>query len=167
MLVKENIDNYLNEKSYSIGFFNPYDEKEKIQAKTININDIGDKLEKQKEAYLTPATEVIRVKNGYIVKATENFRKGDIIERAPVILQSSDILKYNQLKDIVFEIDKENGIYGLVLGNGSLYSHSDQPNLDYAWDKIKSRMCFITRKKIAKGEILTINYGFEYWNDRT
>lgn len=165
----KNFKEYLNE----VGFYNPYTEEREQQAKNVSnvepsmMSDITTgSLYKQKIAYKTPSTEVVKTPNGYSVFALENFRKGDIIEIAPSVLQGSDAYGVMTLKDILFQIDVENGIYALVLGNGSLYAPSNKPNVEYGWNKKTQCMYFVAKQAINRGEELTIDYGDEYWNER-
>lgn len=164
----KNFKEYLNE----VGFYNPYtDEREQQNKKSIisepsMVSDTSGSLYKQKQAYKTPSTEVVKTSNGYSVFATEDFRKGDIVEVSPSILQGSDAYGVMTLKDILFQIDREQGIYALVLGNGSLYAASDKPNIEYGWNKKTQCMYFVAKQPIKRGEELTIDYGDEYWNER-
>jgi SET domain-containing protein len=73
----------------------------------------------------------------------------------------------DRLKDLVFEIDKKKGEYGLVLGYGSMYGHSKKPNVAYAYNKRQRHMFFIADKTIQMNEELTIDYGSEYWQERS
>lgn len=156
---------YLNE----VGFYNPYNDDKNIIVKKepIMVSDTSVcSVYKQKQAFPTSASEVIKTPKGYSVYATEDFRKGDIIEIAPAILQSKSAYSLESLKDILFEIDEENGIYALVLGNGSLYASSKEPNVYYGWNKNNQCMYFVASKPISRGDEMTIDYGDKYWNER-
>lgn len=157
-------------ESGGYSFYNPFKEdkiKKKEDAKPVMVSDITTgSLYKQKQAYSTPSTEFLKTPNGYSVFATKDFRKGDIIEIAPAILQGEDSYGLSTLKDILFQIDRESGIYALVLGNGSLYASSETPNVEYGWNKKLQSMYFMAKRSIQKGEELTIDYGADYWSER-
>jgi SET domain-containing protein len=84
-----------------------------------------------------------------------------------VVLVGEIAKTIDKLKDLIFELDKNKEQWGLVLGYGSLYRHSDKPNLDYAYNPKSRQMYFITNRPIKMHEELTINYGSDYWAERT
>lgn len=101
------------------------------------------------------------------VVATQNIKKGEIIEYCPVIFLSdkevdfiknkSDILKFYYLWQ--YAIDK----YCLMLGYGSLYNHSSNPNadVDYNTKKSKNYLIFQAIKNIKSGEEIVYDYEFD------
>jgi len=68
--------------------------------------------------------------------------------------------------NLIFEIDRDRREYGLVLGYGSLYQHSEEPNMEFGYNKSNKQMYFTATRMIRAGEELTINYGKEYWDER-
>ena len=60
------------------------------------------------------------------------------------------------------------GDHLLVLGNGSLFNHSTQPNLDYRVDTEALVVRFFAAGPVAAGQELTVFYGSKLWfADRT
>ena len=60
------------------------------------------------------------------------------------------------------------GNHLLVLGVGSLFNHSTQPNLDYRIDAEALVVRYYAAKPVAAGQELTIFYGSKLWfADRT
>ena len=60
------------------------------------------------------------------------------------------------------------GDHLLVLGVGSLFNHSTQPNLDYRIDTEALVVRYYAAKPVAPGQELTIFYGSKLWfADRT
>ena len=54
----------------------------------------------------------------------------------------------------------------LCLGLGSLFNHSNPPNLDYRVDEDNLIIKFYAAKDIDKDEELTIFYGVNLWFDK-
>lgn len=151
-------------------FYNPFeqddDDESKRQPK--HISDSGGLFNPRKETFNLSRVEWSKRPGGdYTVIAKTQFAKGEIIEICPLIILPEIVKAVDRLKDIVFEIDKEKNEYGLVLGYGSLYRHSNNPNIDYAYNKRQRHMFFIATKPIQLNEELTINYGSEYWAERS
>lgn len=106
------------------------------------------------------AVEIKRIRGkGRGVFARRPIRKGEVIERVPVIVLSLDeyakSLGQGVLKDYCFAWGKNQ--VALALGYGSLYNHSYQPNARYEDDGPSSK-AFIARRAIAEGEEITVNY---------
>ncbi len=97
-------------------------------------------------------------KMGRGVFATEDIKKGEVVEVAPIIvLQFADFIdtRWNLMFDYYFWLDDE---VVLALGYGSMYNHSETPNAKYKVD-IKNRSIeFKTIKDIKKGEEIFFNY---------
>ena len=89
---------------------------------------------------------------GYGVFTLEPLKKGEIVCECPTIkVKSGELLKY------IF--DEDNTPY-LCLGFGTLFNHSDTPNLDY---KVENDLIiFFTTRDIDIDEELFIDYGEEY-----
>lgn len=95
------------------------------------------------------------------VYALETIEKGAWIEAAHVlVLSCEDTLKVNQtdLKHYVFSASDDQDC--LVLGNGELYNHSDEPNVSYelTWLNDVRVMVFKALRDIDAGEQLFTNY---------
>lgn len=90
------------------------------------------------------------------VFANKAFKRGEIIEVCPVILVEENTCKDTILEKYVF--DWVGSVWGLVLGYGSLYNHSNDPNA--TWEKFKStnQIKFIACKPIKTNQEITISY---------
>lgn len=101
------------------------------------------------------------------VIATQDIKKGEIIEFCPVIFISK--------KEADF-LEKENTVLGyyclwqfenkktcVMLGYGSLYNHSTNPNaeIDYNTKKAENYVFYRALKKIQAGEEIVWDYEFE------
>lgn len=97
-------------------------------------------------------------KTGRGVFATENIKKGEVIEVAPIlILQFEDFIdtRWNLLFEYYFWMDNE---VILALGYGSLYNHSKYNNALYKFDLKKRAITFSAKKDIKKGEEIYFDY---------
>jgi uncharacterized protein len=150
-------------------FYNPFDQEDDEKKKEPkHIADAGGLFKPRKESFNLSRVEWSKRPGGdYTVTAKTQFARGEIIEICPLIVLPEIAKTMDRLKDIVFEIDKKKGEYGLVLGYGSLYRHSNKPNVDYAYNKRQRHMFFIANRTIQLNEELTINYGSEYWEERS
>ena len=106
------------------------------------------------------AVEVKRTRGkGRGVFARRTLRKGEMIERLPVIVLTLDEyargLDRTALKNYCFAWGKDR--VALALGYGSLYNHSYRPNARYEDDGPTTKS-FIALRTIAEGEEITINY---------
>lgn len=165
--VIEPLDDFLG-RPVTEGFYNPYDDKAKIEAKPGHIADKGGMLKPRKEVFNINRIEYGKQANGtYTVMTKTQIAKGEIVEIAPIIFVGFEAKAVPKLKDYIFEIDKERQTYGLVLGYGSLYKHSETPNITFAYNKQNKQMYFIASKFILAGEELSIDYGKDYWAERS
>jgi len=155
-------------------FYNPYiddvagDPKPK---KTEHISDKGGLLKPRREIFNINRVVYSKRPNGeFTIMSKTQFAKGEIIEISPIIFVGYEAKAIDRLKDFIFEIEKEgskNGaMYGLVLGYGSLYKHSEKPNVEYAYNRANRQMYFMAARTIQAHEELTINYGKDYWEER-
>jgi SET domain-containing protein len=116
------------------------------------------------EEYVTPMA-TIKYSNktkGRGVFASVGFKKGDIIEIAPAILQES---KHNKgtLLNYTFQYDKKWVMIGF--GYTSLYNHSRKNNA--YWENIENnKMMIIAKADIKPNEEIFISYGDDYFKDR-
>lgn len=94
------------------------------------------------------------------VVATTTIETGELIECCPVILfhLEKEILSLSGLGYFYYEWDDD--FEAIVLGYGSLYNHSFEPNTQFVRDYIRHIMNFIAVKPIAAGEEITINYNY-------
>jgi len=102
---------------------------------------------------------------GYGVFAGKKYRAKQIVEISPFIEIHKDHLqeingKKNPLRDYVFTSHLKKDHELVVFGNGSLFNHSNDPNVYYYHDQTKNRLLYYAASKdIEKGEELFISYG--------
>ena len=156
-------------------FYNPYDDEEKVgkkkgNKKPIHISDRGGILKPRREIFNINRVVYSKRPNAeFTVLSRTQFAKGEIIEICPIIFVGYEAKAIDRLKDFIFEIEKDGkngGMWGLVLGYGSLYKHSDNPNVEYAYNRSNRQMYFKAARVIQAHEELTINYGKDYWEER-
>jgi len=91
--------------------------------------------------------------------ATEDIRKGAVIERCPVIpipiVEKPNLLQ-TELQNYYFEWTNSHN--AIVLGYGSLINHSFKPNAAYTCGYKNKVMIYYAIKPIKKGEEVFINY---------
>jgi SET domain-containing protein len=95
------------------------------------------------------------------VFALKEFQAGDLIERSPVIVLSEveyGHIKKTILEEYYYDWNKDDASRAIVLGAGSLYNHSYQPNARYARRFEEREMDFIALRPIAEGEEVCVNY---------
>jgi len=94
------------------------------------------------------------------VVATTAIEIGDLIECCPVILFRLDSLNLQNsgLGPYYFEWEDDCG--AIVLGLGTLYNHSYQPNAQFIRDYPRRLMNFVAVRPITPGEEITINYNY-------
>lgn len=99
-------------------------------------------------------------KKGRGVFARRPIRAGTIIEACPLLVISRKdwkIVQKTNLENYVFGWNK--GSVAIALGNGSLYTHSENPNCQVIWEEGKDMIYYQAARSIRKGEELCINYG--------
>ena len=94
--------------------------------------------------------------HSYGVFATKDFSKGDIVEKCLYIK-----VKRGILKEYAYECPGPEDIVAVLLGYGSIYNHSYNPNILGSWDE--DFAIFKAIKDIKKGEELFQDYGKGYW----
>lgn len=92
--------------------------------------------------------------------------KEEIIEKACVIEMNVKEIEKCMLKDYIFLNPFQSKNCFIVLGYGSLYNHSDEPNVHYYYDKALGMMIFEAIRKIEEHEELYICYGKKWWKSR-
>lgn len=155
-------------------YYNPYDEDEKVKHKAnkkpTHISDKGGLLKPRREIFNINRVVYSKRPNGeFTVMAKTQFAKGEIIEISPIIFVGYEAKAIPRIKDFIFEIEKtgkNGGMWGLVLGYGSLYKHSEEPNVEYAYNRSNRQMYFKAARTIQAHEELSINYGKDYWDER-
>ena len=97
------------------------------------------------------------------VFAKRSLSKGSIVEDAPFLAIYQEEIS-GELMNYVFVLDEH--CYALCLGYGSLYNHSNTPNVDHQLYPNDSRMSYIAIRDIEAGEELTVTYGEEWLANR-
>jgi SET domain-containing protein len=121
---------------------------------------------------LVPPTGIVIADSpgkGRGVFAAKKFRKGDVIEIAPVLdlghsTNEYDLLDFTNIISYVFQTDDDDGKTHSVVGLGyaSLYNHSREPNADW---RITTNVFVIKAvQTIDVGDEIYIDYG---WDDET
>jgi SET domain-containing protein len=102
-------------------------------------------------------------KKGLGVFALKNFKPGELIESAPVLIfdtKGRKTLEKTLLSHYIYPWRSTRGA-ALVFGYGSIYNHSFSPNAD--WKQNFKTKCMVYRaiRPIKKGEEILINYNGE------
>ncbi len=93
------------------------------------------------------------------VYASEDIPSGQIIKTTPVVLLDLKSQPFPpQIRRLVYNWSKTQ--VALALGFGSLYNHSDQPNLTFTRIKNDLSITFKALRNIEAGEQLTISYDY-------
>jgi len=95
------------------------------------------------------------------VFTTVNYKEGDIIEIAPVILNQGRLR--GKIEDYIFQWDPKTSL--IAFGYSSMYNHSDDPNADYIFVD-QERIKITALRNIFAGDEITISYGEAYWTGR-
>jgi hypothetical protein len=93
------------------------------------------------------------------VYASEDIPSGQIVETTPVVLLDLKAQPFPpQIRRLVYNWSKTQ--VALALGYGSLYNHSDQPNLIFTRITNNLSITFKALRDIEAGEQLTISYDY-------
>ncbi len=104
---------------------------------------------------------------GLGVVATDDIKKGSVIEIVPLLLmpiKEFDLIRQTKLYYYFFEYT--NSHFAIALGYGSLYNHSYIPNARYLYNFKNKTLVIKAIKNIKKGEEIFFNYNY-YPNDKT
>jgi SET domain-containing protein len=105
--------------------------------------------------------------HGWGVFAKQKIKKGELIEKCPVIIEENYHLGYNSWDSLIYyqfvfnvPLDHNNNLFATSLGFGSLYNHNDEPNANWAFyiANVKLILFYATRE-IKKDEEIFIWYG--------
>jgi SET domain-containing protein len=94
------------------------------------------------------------------VFAAEALAVGEVVEVAPVIVipaDERDLLEASSLRDHYYGWN-DDGDLAIAFGHGSFYNHADDPTLAYDAHEVLDALVFRTRRAVAAGEELTIDY---------
>jgi SET domain-containing protein len=95
------------------------------------------------------------------VFASNDIKKGEIIERCPIIEVSKNDtsnLKESILVTYFFYFGKNKEQVAIALGFGSIYNHSYKPNATYKIKRKEKIIDFIAIDDIKKNDEITFNY---------
>jgi len=97
------------------------------------------------------------------VFALKNFATNEIIESAPVLRLTPKERKHcaRTLLNFYMYPWKSTRSASIVLGYGSLYNHSFEPNADWKQNFKTKTMVYRALKPIKKGEEILVNYNGE------
>jgi uncharacterized protein len=110
------------------------------------------------------AIRVAETSVGRGVFAVRDIETGETIELCPVLELSSEDAS-GVLTDYVVDSGDGNDGQVLMLGYGSLYNHSDEPNAEYVHEA-DDAYAFVALRDIAAGEQVTISYARDWWETR-
>lgn len=113
---------------------------------------------------MKPSVEVRNTnKKGRGVFALRNFREGEIVESCPVINVTPKERKNLEKTILNYYIYpwRSTRSGSLVLGYGSIYNHSFDPNADWKQNFKTNMMVYRALRPIKKGEEVTVNYNGE------
>lgn len=102
-------------------------------------------------------------KKGRGVFALKDFKEGDIIENAPVLIFTPKERKHLEKTLLNYYIYPWRSTRGasLALGFGSIFNHSFSPNADWKQNFKTQNMVYRAIKNIKKGDEITVNYNGE------
>jgi len=103
-------------------------------------------------------------KYGRGVFANRNFEPGETLELAPYIEDDTDNFK-GIIRDYIFSKNGSKERSVVAFGFGSMYNHSDTPNV--RWEVTDENLKIQCIKPIKKDEEVFITYGDQYWKTRT
>lgn len=98
-------------------------------------------------------------KKGRGVFAARDFKKGEVVEKCPLILLTTEecaLCEKTLLDCYIYAWNKEFG--AILLGYGFIYNHSYAPNAIYVRDYKNKLMVYKSIRPIKKGEEVTVNY---------
>lgn len=102
---------------------------------------------------------------GLGVFANATIKANELVEEAPYIMVTKELLQYQTISDYLFAIDDE--WCAIVFGCGSIYNHSSFHNLRCSIDRTNGVVRYYAKTKIAAGEELTITYGSDWFAERS
>ena len=107
--------------------------------------------------------------HGWGVFAKEDIMEGEVFEECPILtlpIEKGEVTSL--LIDYRFNWPQGNDWQEqvLVLGYGSLYNHSNDPNAFWVSDTENRTFKFVSNREIKQGEEIFVWYGdVDYWND--
>lgn len=102
-------------------------------------------------------------KKGLGVFALKDFKEGEIVESAPVLIfdtKERKTLEKTPLSHYIYPWRSVRGA-ALAFGYGSIYNHSFEPNADWKQNFRTQSMVYRAIRPIKKGEEILVNYNGE------
>jgi len=109
------------------------------------------------------------VNAGRGVYARRNIKRGEIIERCPVIeVPKNDVsnLRESILVTYFFYFGKNKERLAIALGFGSIYNHAYEPSATYKIKHTGKIIDFVALKDIKKDDEITVNYNYGNQKDK-
>ncbi len=125
------------------------------------------KLFTSEKVYISQS-KILNAERGVFAKC--DIKKGEIIETCPVILVSKhDMSNLNEsiLVTYFFYFGKNKERLAVVLGFGSIYNHSYEPNATYKIRPREKTIEFSASKNIKKDAEITFNYNYGNPKDKS
>lgn len=118
--------------------------------------------------YIIDNLEIKFINNeiGYGVFTNKKIKKNTVIENAYCISIKVIHKLTPELKKYVYLNRQTNSEIFLALGYGSIYNHSDTPNMEKNIFWNENFIQYKSTKDIEIGEQLTYSYGEHYWESR-
>ncbi len=136
------------------------------KGKSLNLEKMKELNQSMKFPGISPAAIGLYINDagekGRGVFTTKAIKPREVIERSSVIEISREEhhqIAGNILERYVFLWDKRKKSIVVVLGFGSLYNHSNEPNASYKPDFKNRIMTFRATRDILPDEEITIHYG--------
>jgi len=98
--------------------------------------------------------------------ATRFFRKGEIVERAPLLVYKEPDDYVNTLIDD-YNMNVDDDLTGMALGYVSYANHSENNNVMFDVHGDEQYVDYIAVRDIYPGEEIFSHYGVNYWKHRT
>ncbi len=108
--------------------------------------------------------EVRKTKNkGLGVYALRDFKKGEVLEKAPILLLNTKEREYCENTPLSHYMYpwRSTRTGAIAFGYGSIYNHSFEPNADWKQNFKEQVMVYTTIRDIKKGEEILVNYNGE------
>ena len=96
-----------------------------------------------------------------------DIQKDTEVEKACLVKIQAKSVEDTPLQDYVFQNPYNKKQNFVAFGYGSMYNHSNDPNIHYYYDKNKNCMVYEALRDIKADEELYISYGEEWWGTRT
>lgn len=93
--------------------------------------------------------------------------EGTIVEKANVMPMPSKNIFDTPMMDYVFDNPYKKGEFLIAFGFGSMYNHSDNPHMTYAYCQDENKIIFTAIRDIVPNEEIYISYGTSWWKTRT